>query len=381
MTRTIVVFSLEPWDGTWRRNQYVIHGLLERIPDAKVVFVEPARDHLHELVTSHRTGRSNGMRHHPDYGGRLLLYQPSKWVPRLAGTLADRLLRAGVRRALHKERIEDAVLWVNDPGWAHAVERHNGPSLYDITDDWLAADRSPRELRRVAANEALLFDRCDAVVVCSRGLVERKRSQRPDVALIPNAVDIARYRQPHARPHDLPAPPTAVYAGTLHEDRLDVELTAATARSLAEIAGTLVLVGPAALSPASRAVLEAEPNLRLLGPREHEQVPAYLQHAEVLVVPHIVDDFTDSLDPIKLYEYLAVSRPIVATAVAGFRDEQSGSAIAIASVEDFGGSVVRTIAHPPPIEAVAVPSWEDRVDAFRTVLEPLFTRTAARRTL
>ncbi len=46
----------------------------------------------------------------------------------------------------------------------------------------------------------------------------------------------------------------------------------------------------------------------------------YLQHADVLVVPHVVTAFTDSLDPIKLYEYQAVGRPVVSTSVAGFRD-------------------------------------------------------------
>ena len=46
----------------------------------------------------------------------------------------------------------------------------------------------------------------------------------------------------------------------------------------------------------------------------------YLQHADVLVVPHVVTSFTDSLDPIKLYEYQAVGRPVVSTPVAGFRD-------------------------------------------------------------
>ena len=58
----------------------------------------------------------------------------------------------------------------------------------------------------------------------------------------------------------------------------------------------------------------------LLGPREHTAVPAYLTNADVLVVPHVVTPFTDSLDPIKVYEYLAAARPVVSTPVAGFRE-------------------------------------------------------------
>ena len=58
----------------------------------------------------------------------------------------------------------------------------------------------------------------------------------------------------------------------------------------------------------------------LLGAREHTAVPAYLKNADVLVVPHVVTEFTDSLDPIKVYEYLAAGRPVVSTPVAGFRE-------------------------------------------------------------
>ena len=72
MTRTIVVFSLEPWDEVWRRNQYVLHGLLERLPDLRVVFVEPSRDHLYDLVRTRRTVRAAGLRVHPGDDGRAM---------------------------------------------------------------------------------------------------------------------------------------------------------------------------------------------------------------------------------------------------------------------------------------------------------------------
>ena len=55
----------------------------------------------------------------------------------------------------------------------------------------------------------------------------------------------------------------------------------------------------------------------LLGPRSPDELVGYLQHADALIVPHVVDAFTDSLDPIKLYEYQAVGRPVVSTAGRG----------------------------------------------------------------
>ena len=81
--------------------------------------------------------------------------------------------------------------------------------------------------------------------MCSPELLRRKRATRP-VTLIPNAVDVDAYRRPAAAPGDLPDGPVALYVGTLHRDRLDVDLCDALARALWGRLATLVLVGPSA---------------------------------------------------------------------------------------------------------------------------------------
>ena len=45
----------------------------------------------------------------------------------------------------------------------------------------------------------------------------------------------------------------------------------------------------------------------------YEVVPSYLQHADVISIPHVVSPFTESLDPIKARECVAVGTPTVAT--------------------------------------------------------------------
>ena len=374
--RDLVVFSLEAWDDVWRRNQYLIDGLLRRDPDLRVLFVEPSNDLLHSALSGRGIRRGRGLRTTSGYDGRLSLFQPDKVLPRVAGPAADAALRRAARRAMRSLGVTRPVLWVNDPGWAALVARTGLPSVYDMTDDWLAADRPARERHRIVANEAILMQRCAAVVVCSTGL-ERSRSPERDVILIPNAVDTARYRAPLPRPADLPAGPTAVYVGTLHEDRLDVDLVVRTAETIAADGGSIVLVGPDALATRNTELLTSHPDVAVLGPRPFRDIPAYLQHATSLIVPHVVDAFTDSLDPIKLYEYRAVGRPIVSTPVAGFRDLE-GEGILLAARADFPLAVAAALRENAPTLTVAdVPDWSDRVDDYARVLEPLFADAAA----
>ncbi len=369
MTRPLVVCSLEAWDEVWRRNQFLVAGLLAGDPDLEVLFVEPSRDPLHDAVSRRRAGRGRGLRTVRDVGdGRLRLLELTKWVPRVAGPAADGLLRRDLRRRVAALGWTAPTLWVNDPGWAGLVTETGWPAMYDVTDDWLEAVRSRREHERLVRNEAVLMRHCREVVVCSPALERAKGAVRP-VRLVPNAVDVDRFRAPTVRPGDLPEGPTAVYVGTLHEDRLDVDLVARTGAALAAVgAGTLVLVGPDALSASNSARLRAQPGVRVLGPRANAAVPAYLQHADVLVVPHVVDDFTDSLDPIKLYEYRAVGRPVVSTPVAGFRSVGGGGLL----LRDGEGFVdaIRTALVGVRVASVVVdvPDWTSRVEALGAVL-------------
>ena len=138
--------------------------------------------------------------------------------------------------------------------------------------------------------------------------------------------------------------------------------------------GTLVLVGPDALTPDEGERLTRAGVVRL-GAKDRREVPGYLQHADVLVVPHVVDDFTDSLDPIKLYEYRAVGRPVVSTPVAGFR-ESAGPRLHVTGADAFPTAVRAAVPATdrfPTGADPSVPSWTERVREMRAVLE----RTAA----
>lgn len=369
----IVVFSLEPWDEIWRRNQYLVDGMLRADPALRVLFVEPARDLVHGALHRREVRRGGGLRPADGYEGRLALLEPTKWLPRLAGPVADAMLRREVDAARAAHGLATAPVWVNDPGWAHYVRRRGHRVLYDVTDDWTAARRPPRQHRMVVENENILLDLCDEVVVCSVGL-QATLGIRRKVRILTNAVDVARYRQAYERPADLPAAGTALYVGTLHEDRLDVGLTARTAARLREQGDVLVLVGPNALGGAQSAQLQSAGAV-LLGPRPFGAVPAYLQHASVLIVPHVVDDFTDSLDPIKLYEYRAVGRPVVATPVAGFRglDEEG---VSIVDGSEFPDAVAALTAESmPTVLRAGVPDWSDRAAEMGEIVRDVGSRS------
>jgi teichuronic acid biosynthesis glycosyltransferase TuaH len=360
----LVVCSLEAWDQVWRRNQFLSDVLLRRHPSLRVLFVEPPADPLFDVLNGRRPTFPRLRR--VGYEGRLHALRPVKIVPRRLGSLADEALRLQVRSGVRMLGYANPTLWINDVTYAPLIARTRWPSLYDVTDDWLTAPFVDREVDRLAALEAVALEDADTVVVCSTALAATRGRTRP-VKLVPNAVDSAHFTRPQERPLDLPRSPVVVYVGSLHESRLDVGLVVDLARRLARV--NVALVGPDSLGAESRRRL-AMPNVFVLGPRPYEQVPAYLQHADVIVVPHLVNEFTESLDPIKAYECLAVATPTVATPVAGFREldravviaERDSFARAVESVVDSGHS--ERLASTPP-------TWEERATEFEDVLAEL----------
>jgi glycosyltransferase involved in cell wall biosynthesis len=362
--RELVVCSLEPWDEIWRRNQFFVDALLRRNRALRVLFIEPPADVLFDIAQRRRPDLPRYRRLADD--GRLVAFRPIKALPRRLGPLADALLAWQLRLVARRIGFESPVLWINDVTYAPLIEQTGWPSLYDVTDDWLLAPSPPRELERLRRLDAVALAHADEVVVCSSALARSRGTARP-VTLVPNGVDVDHFRRPRRRPPDLPTAPTAVHVGSLHDARLDVELVAQVADALPQV--NVVLVGPDSLGSDSRSLLASRPNVSLLGARPYEEVPAYLQHADVIIVPHRVTPFTESLDPIKAYECLAMDTPTVATPVAGFRIH--ADVLDVVEGREFAAHVREVLKSPPPPPAgVGSPvSWEDRVAAFESVLD------------
>ncbi len=358
-TGDLVVCSLEAWDTTWRRNQFLVRELLGLDPNRRVLFVEPPLDLIHEARGEGRLRRPAGLRPLPQ-DPRVSLFQPVKALPRVLGPTADAHLRQQIRAAARRVGLDDPVLWVNDHNYAGLASATGWPAVYDITDDWTQAAGPARIKQRIRDDEEVLYGECASVVVCSQDLCRTRPPSAGSRVLIPNAVDAAHFTRPTDRPDDLPPSPVAVYVGTVHPDRVDLDLVEATATELADL--QLTLVGPLALTADERHRLDRHPNIHLLGPRPYDQVPGYLQHADVVIVPHVISPFTESLDPIKAYECLAVGTPTIATPVAGFRD--LGDPILTATPQDFVDALRAELAAPSPRQPRPVPSWHDRALAF-----------------
>ncbi len=106
------------------------------------------------------------------------------------------------------------------------------------------------------------------------------------------------------------AGPVIGYVGAIIEIRLDQEIIRTIAKARPD--WSVVLVGPEDEAFAS-SDLHGIPNVHFLGRKPIEQLSSFVQHFDVCINPQLVNMLTIGNYPLKVDEYLAMGKPVVAT--------------------------------------------------------------------
>ncbi len=136
---------------------------------------------------------------------------------------------------------------------------------------------------------------------------------------MPNGVDFEHWSQVSG---DLPRDmqkikkPIVGYHGIL-QDRFDQDLLSYLANNNPEI--NFVLVGWKWPNQDFSKIANYQ-NIHFLGQKKYQELPNYVANFDIALIPHKIDGFTRSMNPLKIYEYLAAGKQIVATPVAGIEE-------------------------------------------------------------
>ena len=124
------------------------------------------------------------------------------------------------------------------------------------------------------------------------------------------------------------------------------------------------------MAPRHFAPLKKFPNFYYLGDKSYDQLPIYLSNFDICIVPHIISEFTESMSPLKLFEYLAASKPVVATTASGINID-SRWLISTSNPESFLEGIQKLL-HNKNEEKFIVPSawtWPSKAEQVLSLIQ------------
>ena len=318
---SIICVGFADWDtDNWTNQQHLMSRLARQ---NKVLFIESLG--LRKPTVSARDLRRmarrlwRGIRPLSERNGVHILsplvvpYHGKRWIQRLNALL----LRRAVGKAVRRIGLERPILWGYVPQALALVELLQ-PRLvvYHCVDDIAAHSRI--DSSAFAQAEERFLARADLVIASSPPLAERLRPLADNVQLMPNVADTDLFATaldegPVDPALDALARPRIVFVGAISAVKVDLELLV----ELAELRPrwSIVLVGPVGLGDPGTDVskLEQTPNVHLLGHRAPHELPVLLRGADAALIPYRLNRLTESIFPMKVYEYLAAGLPVVST--------------------------------------------------------------------
>lgn len=368
----LIFFNILRWDDLTQRPHHFATGLARR--GHRVFWIDIMFVPVEEFTgTVHCRELSAGVLEIRLPGLAADVYRLG-WTPDLLELACDAMDQ--VRRSA---RISAAVQMVNFPGWTPLAEvmrqRFGWPIVYDCLDDQY--EFSDLHEQTAAAYEAELTTSCDALITSGKTLYANKLITRGDVVLIPNAADYELFRncRPQQRLNHVSRPVVGFFGALA--DWLDSDWIGDAARRYPRF--SFVFIGPEIFA-ASDALerwrsATSMPNVHVLPKTPIADLPGYLAQFDVSVIPFLDLPITRAMNPVKIYEYLAAGKHVLAPALPEIQPlAELGLLVTYRDREESFRHLEELAFHPPTSDQFAQRTtfaarndWSERVDRLLEV--------------
>lgn len=275
------------------------------------------------------------------------------------------IIKASIKTLINQAQISFPIAKIDHPFWSYLIDSLHMPFIYDCMDNHQGFDDNSKSLARL---EKDLFAKSSLTLVSSQflnKLATKHKSTR--ILTLPNAGDFEHFSQAAESKLEIPSDiahiphPIVGYYGAIAE-WFDTDILQDMASHHSD--KSFVLIGNVTNNTVT-SLSKKYSNIFLLGEKSYSELPKYLQQFDICTIPFILSDLIKATHPVKLFEYFAAQKPVIATKmpeILEYKDvmylvDKAGFSSTINSALKFGKTKrIRKIAQDN--------TWTKRTDKF-----------------
>ena len=297
--------------------------------------------------------------------------------------LNRQLFQGGLALACRWLGFSNSILWTYNPLTTLYLDPESfAGSVYHCVDR--IQDQPGMPVARIEASEQVLSREVDVVFATSPQLQISHWQWNHHTLLFGNVADHSHFSRSRLGDDEGPLPcpeqlqalsrPRLMFMGAIDAYKLDLVLLLQLAQSHPE--WMFVLIGPVGECDPSTdvAALMACPNVELVGPVAYGDLPGWLAHADLALLPLQVNGYTRHMFPMKFFEYLSSGLPVVATAIPALEAHSDVALLCPPDTEAFGQAIQSALAGQSPsiqqrLERAATQTYEVRTASMLAYLD------------
>ena len=305
-------------------------------------------------------------------------FYPIVYNPKFIGKLSRKIMVYRIKGLLRRMGIKKTILYIWRPEYGSYInEFKHELLLYDIRDEYSFSDT----VQPISKEEESILRNADVTFICSKKLIERKASLCKEYYFVPNGVDYTLYRDvienDKLKPLELiniPEPKIG-YVGQIKK-QIDLDLILHIAKKRKD--WSIVLVGPINKNHVEIKEkihkLKNEKNVYFIGSKKPDELPAYIANMDVCLMCYKKNSYTEQIYPLKLHEYLACGKPIIATNLESLKEFKEVLNFAEEPDDwikkiDMALKIRERALEQKRIHLASQNSWDARVELIRKIID------------
>ncbi|GAX86874.1 conserved hypothetical protein [Lebetimonas natsushimae] len=356
MKKDIVLLSTAEWDHPfWTNKQHVavelakrghkvfyIDSLGLRRPSASSQDFKRILKRIQKSLKKPKQVRENLWVWSPI----LLPFQNKKIVRKFNFVLLNNWLNFWLKNLNFKHEI----FWTYNPLTSKLFDVKKYELLvYHCVDEIKAQPGMPIKILEVAEKE--LVELSDYVFTTSLKLYDTRKILNEHTYYFSNVADFNHFSKAMEEttivPQDLTAisSPRIGFIGAISSYKIDFNLLEYLAKKFPHY--SFILIGKIGEGDPWTKIdfLKKYKNIYFLGPKSYSELPNYLKGIDVAILPNNINEYTESMFPMKFFEYLAAGKPIVSVNLPSLK-EYKNICFLSNTYEEFANNINKALKNP-----------------------------------